>query len=504
MPIGTREVFKTYTDEETFAKIKEYDSLSEMWKEAVASYGADHIMIKDNGSEYTYADVEKEAAVFRAVLAGKGLSKGDRVGIIAVNSYEAVRAFIAVVTSGMTAVMLPPHLDERTIFGCCMKFSLKAVVFDDSAKDRVGLAGSRFAVINVNETTDGSVEAVSVAAEDEAVIMFTGGTTGSSKGALLTNRALMQGVTNGCYGYKDVFNQRYILLLPLFHVFGLIRNTLTPVMTGSTLWICRNTKDMFKDIAIFRPTVMVAVPAMVEMAYGLSKQFGKQMLGPDMKYIICGAANVPPYLIEEYYKDGILVLAGYGLTETANLVSGNPDSVKAPDSVGKLFPNQEVKLVDGEIWIKGSNIMSGYIGEEENPFEDGWFRTGDLGRFDEEGYLYITGRIKEIIVLPTGENVSPAELEAKFNTVKLIQDSQVFEAITEDGRHILALEVVPRASETAKLPKEEVAETILKELRAVNETIPSAQRVTKMTIRDKDFDRTPSMKIVRYKNAVQS
>lgn len=145
--------------------------------------------------------------------------------------------------------------------------------------------------------------------------------------------------------------------------------------------------------------------------------------------------------------------------------------------------------------------MDGYLGEEEiNPFEDGWFKTGDLARFDNDGFLYITGRIKEIIVLPNGENVSPAEVEAFFNALDCIQDSQVFEDRNAQGTPILALEVVPRMTEVAKLAIEDHKEYILKKLKEVNDSLPGYQKVSKMTIRESDFARTPSMKIVRYQN----
>src|SRR5699024_4929978 len=117
----------------------------------------------------------------------------------------------------------------------------------------------------------------------------------------------------------------------LTHVFGLIRNLMTSLYTGSTLFICRNNKDMFKDIAVFRPDILVLVPALAEMALGLSKQFGRNMLGDSLKTIICGAAFVPPYLIAEYKKLGVSLFPGYGLTESANLVSGNAETETKPD-----------------------------------------------------------------------------------------------------------------------------------------------------------------------------
>ena len=157
--------------------------------------------------------------------------------------------------------------------------------------------------------------------------------------------------------------------------------------------------------------------------------------------------------------------------------------------------------MDGELWLRGKNMMDGYVGGDENGFdEEGWFHTGDLVRQDESGLLYITGRIKEIIVLSNGENISPAELEGHFNALPFIQDSQVFETVTDGGRHILALEVVPRQTVLAKLPVENPKRFIIGELEKVNQSLPSFQRVTRITVRDSDFARSPSMKIVRYKN----
>jgi long-chain acyl-CoA synthetase len=264
------------------------------------------------------------------------------------------------------------------------------------------------------------------------------------------------------------------------------------------MFICRNNKDMFRDIAVFRPTILVMVPALAEMALALSRRFGRNMLGEDLRSIICGAAAVPPYLIAEYDKLGVALFPGYGLTETANLVSGNPRNTEKPDSVGLPYPDQELRIVDGELWLKGRNLMDGYVGSEEDAWTaDGWFRTGDLARFDEDGYLYITGRIKEIIVLPNGENVSPAEVETAFLACTLIQDCQVFEDL--DGqRHILALEVVPRAAEMAKLPEEEAGKRLMDALERINAALPEYQRVSRITVRTTDFERTKSMKIVRY------
>jgi long-chain acyl-CoA synthetase len=256
---------------------------------------------------------------------------------------------------------------------------------------------------------------------------------------------------------------------------------------------------MFKEIAVFKPTIMVLVPALAEMALNLSKQFGRNMLGADMKTIICGAAAVSPYLVREYDKFGVALLPGYGLTESANLVSGNPEALQKPDSVGYIYDGMEYKIVDGELWLKGINMMDGYVGEpEENAiaYEDGWFKTGDLVRMDEEGFLYITGRKKEIIVLSSGENISPAELETKFGALDTVQDCLVYEE-----NNVLTVEILPRMTVVKALGIEDVEGHLKKCINEINDTLPSFMRVNKVVIRTTDFVRSPSMKIVRNQNA---
>lgn len=497
----TRERFRPYCDPEEFDRIVEMDTVCEMWKKCAEDY-SQLTAIEYDGEKYTYSKLDSDCADFRAVLTDAA-PNGGRIGILAPNCYDFVKAFLAAATLGMTAVIFPPHLDKTAVFGCCMKYGIKALVYHPSLEESVSLAKEKLGTVPfvpIEAKAGRTAPMKECTGKTPCVMMFTGGTTGRSKCALLSHGAVMQGTVNGCYGIRHVFYQRYLLVLPFFHVFGLIRNLMTSLYSGSTLFICRSNKDMFKDIAVFRPTVMVMVPALAEMAMTLSKQFKRNMLGEDLKYIVCGAAAVPPYLIKEYDSMGISLLQGYGLTESANLVSGNPESLKKPDSIGIPYPNQELKIVGGELWLRGKNMMDGYIGEDEDmSFEDGWFRTGDLVRFDDEGMLYITGRIKEVIVLQSGENISPAELEAKFNTLPYIQDSQVFEDTDPRGRQILALEVVPRKTVLAQLNPENPEEFIISGLQEINSKLAPFERVSRITVRETDFERTPSMKIVRYK-----
>lgn len=493
-------IFEKYTDNETFARIVDYPNVTEMWRHSVENW-PDTPAIMDNGKTYTYAALDADVASFRAVLKNNGVTPGSLVGILCPNSYEFVKAYLACATYGVPSVLMPAHLDEKTVYGMSMMFGMKGVIYHGALTDKVAIikqTGST-TLIPAEATAEETVPSVSVPSDVLCTILFTGGTTGKSKGAKLSHRAVMAGTKNGCYGIKSIFGDRYLLVLPLTHVFGLIRNLMTSLYTGSTLYICRNNKDMFRDVAIFKPTIMILVPALAEMALGLSRQFGRNMWGDDLKTIICGAAPVPPYLVREYAKLGITLLPGYGLTESANLVSGNPEALRKPESVGYIYGGMDYKLVNGELWLKGINMMDGYVGgENETAYEDGWFKTGDLARIDEEGFLYITGRTKEIIVLQSGENVSPAELEVKFYGIDAVQDCVVYDR-TENGAQFLVLEILPR---TAILKEKGITdpESYLRdEVAKINATLPSFEKITKIILRDTDFPRTPAMKIDRKK-----
>lgn len=497
-----RGYFANYTSAENYARIVDYPNVTAMWKHSVETF-ADNVAIIDT-DPYTYAQLDQLVSGFRTVLKNAKAVPGSVVGILCPNSVGFVKAFLAAATFATPAVLMPPHLDPAVICGIAQKFGMKALVYDESLAAKVeGLEEKvpGLTLVPASATSQEATLAVDMPTETPCAFLFTGGTTGKSKAVRLSQRAVMAGTKNGCYGIANVFEEKYLLVLPLTHVFGLIRNLMTNLYTGSTLFICRNQQNMFRDIATFRPTIMVMVPALAEMSLNLSRQFGRNMLGDSLKVIICGAAPVAPYLVTEYQKLGISLLPGYGLTESANLVSGNPEAIAKPASVGVMYEGMEYKIVDGELWLKGVNMMDGYASPEDNAaaYEDGWFKTGDLVRIDEDGYLYITGRIKEIIVLSSGENVSPAELEVLFYGLDVVQDCLVYDT-RENGVEKLVLEVLPRMSSVQALGIEDLGAYLNARVAEINATLPSFERINKVIIRETDFVRTPAMKIARNLN----
>ena len=462
--------------------------------EWITAKWADRPALSDTVNTFTYAQMGSRIARRRTLLKEAGLQAGDHVAILDKNSIDAVENFLAVTSAGMVAIQLPAQLPAPAVIGCCAKFRAKALIVRDEFRE--GVQGAPCPLLSASALGETETPAAAVDKEAPAAIFFTGGTTGAPKGAVLPHRALMRGTFNGCFAQGSQLSVHVtIVFLPLSHVFGLI---------AGTLWYAaEDMKATIGKLPVIRPTVLVLVPGLVEVLVGLTKMYGPQFLGGRLHTIISGAANVPAKLIEEFNGFGIKVLAGYGMTEGANLTSGNAESLERPTSVGKIYPEQEVKLVDGEIWFRGDNVFLGYYGDPEQTAAtltpDGWLKTGDLGRFDEDGYLYIVGRIKNLIVLPSGENISPESIEEPFYQCPVLRDCLVKE-VEEDGKPVLSIEILPRAEAFEGKTPEEI-EAFFKQLAEdINATLPTTHRVSKVVIRKEDFKRTGSLKVSRKDN----
>lgn len=474
-----------------FPTIPEYvDWIEKKW--------GDRPAVSDTVNTYTYKQFCERIGRKRAFLSNLGLQKGDKVAIFERTSIDAIEMFLAVTSGGFVAVMLPAQLPAQAVIGCCMKFGVKVLAVRDEFNAMVN--GAPCKVISSSSMAENSIPAAVVGKDDEAAIFFTGGTTGAPKGALLPHRAIMRGAFNGCFGPgSQLFGHRTVCLLPLTHIFGLVRSTLSVFHVGGEWFSAEDIKATIGKLPVIKPTIMTLVPGLCEVLFGLTKMYGVGFLGGELKTIIGGAANVPPMLIKEFEKMGISLLAGYGMTEGANLTSGNADVISKPTSVGKIYPEQEVKFVDGEIWIKGDNVFLGYYGNPEETAktltEDGWLKTGDLGRFDEDGFLYITGRIKNLIILSNGENVSPESIEEPFYKCAALKDCLVTE---DDG--IISVEILPRAEAFAGKSDEEIYKFFLDVTNKVNLELPTTHRVAKVKVRKEDFKRSGAMKVLRNQN----
>lgn len=454
--------------------------------------------LSDTVNTYSYRQVCDLVARKRAMLNDFGLQKGDKVAILDNITIEAVEMFLAVTSAGFVAINLPAQLPASAVMGCCQKFGVKVLAAGKDFMETVKDAPCK--VVSITDCADHKAPVAVVDKNDPAAIFFTGGTTGAPKGALLPHRALMRGALNGVYAPgSQLACHRYACVLPLSHVFGLIRGTMSVLFQGGVWYSAGNTKETISKFPMIKPTCLVAVPGICEILLGLVKMYGKPFLGGNLKFIISGAANVPPKLIGEFDQLGISLFAGYGMTETANLTTGNIDVVAKPTSVGKVYPEQELKVVDGELWVRGDNLFLGYYGDPEKTAEvmtpDGWLKTGDLVRFDDENYMYIVGRIKNLIILSNGENVSPESIEEPFYKDPKLRDCLVKEEDL-DGRAVIAIEILPRMEEFGN-DWDEVEAYFKHLVGEINATLPTTHQISKITVRREDFKRTGAMKVSR-------
>ena len=504
----TKDDFRRFTCKEEFEKIVDLKTISELINHLKNKYLDLPAIGKADGSIASYSCLLNDINKVCGFLKENNINKGTNIGVLCNNSYEFAVFALGIMAYGAVAVLLPIQLDEKVVYGCSKKYDLVGLLYASFLVDKTKLLnGNELLLANesiLNKTYKEDYINYDLKENDKACIIMTGGTTGKSKGAVLSHTALMAGMINGCYGLSGFMHLTYYSLMPLTHVFGFIRNLLTSLYTGSLIYFSYDKKKMFDDLKKYKPSILVIVPALAELFLNLVKAYGLGFLGGNVKHIICGAANVPPYLVSEFNKLGINFCPGYGLTEFANMVSGNPDGVNYPTSVGMLFPDQEAKVVNGELWLKGRNMLLEYYNEpDENKeaFSDGWFKTGDLVRFDEKKNLYIIGRIKDVIVLNNGENVSPAYIEAKVNELDFIQDSLVTEDKNEYGAQILKCEVVLRqiVVKNMNIPADKLATYVQEKVLEVNNSLLDYERIAKVVIRDKDFERSPAMKIIRPK-----
>ena len=325
--------------------------------------------------------------------------------------------------------------------------------------------------------------------------------------------------------------------LPFYHTYGLTCSVLSMLIGEAHLYINGNMKTVMRDIQLASPHTMLTVPLMLETIHnkmwdaieqnGKTKAFKKllqtqkllMLMGVKKKnkhivalrekcfgsieLIICGGAHVDRSIMEELYIMGVMVVQGYGITECAPLVSVNRNKMNKFDSVGLVSANSEVKIQNGEILVRGKNVMKGYYNLPhltEEAMENGWFKTGDLGEIDKDGFLYITGRKKNLIVFKNGKKVSPEKLEEAIKKIPLVKDVVVYGAIngsSSDDVQVAAT-IFPNKDKATGMNSYEILEALEIEINKINKEIPLYQQIQMINIREQEFAKTAINKIKRH------
>jgi long-chain acyl-CoA synthetase len=454
------------------------------------------------------------------------------IAILSENRYEWILSYLAILGGAGVAVPVDRDLPAESIEFVLKKGDVTAVIYSAAYEDilkNMDLPGVRLIGMDTGELEGLIYHGLKLIGEDKlgylelkldvnktAAILFTSGTTSFSKGVMLSQKNLISNLLGATainnYGKHDTM----FSILPYHHSFESTIGILASLNNGATICINDSLKYFAKNLQTFKPNAFFAVPAVV---YGMLKRIkdAEVMLGRmptaeevrgafggNLKRIHCGSAPLKPEAIETFNSLGIELFQGYGLTETSPVVSsmrGEFMKGEGISSVGVRIPCCRVKILDGEIIVKGDNVFSGYYKDEERTKEaftkDGWFKTGDLGRIDDDGLIYILGRKKNIIIAPGGENVYPEEIEEGFVGSDTVLNVMVYGG--ENGDVITAV-MYPDYENLGDKGEGEIRELILAEVRGLNKRFPLYKHITEIKIRKNPFEITTSRKIKRNKN----
>jgi long-chain acyl-CoA synthetase len=286
---------------------------------------------------------------------------------------------------------------------------------------------------------------------DLATILYTSGTTGEPKGVMLTHDNLTSNAVSAVKQLGEMDTDLRLNYLPLSHVFARTCDLYAWIVAGSRLELARSRETAIADLRAAAPTLLSTVPFFLERIYRYLAEnqlldhpnAAREMMGGNLRMVCSGGAALPNYLYDYFNERGVAVFQGYGLSETSPIISCCGPGRDRRGSAGRPIPGVEVKIADdGEICTRGPHVMPGYYRNEistKDVLKEGWFHTGDLGRIDEDGFLYITGRKKEIIVLSNGKNISPVLIEGLLMRDPLIAQVAIF----GDGHNTLAALIVP-------------------------------------------------------------
>jgi len=422
-----------------------------------------------------------------------------------------------------------------------LKDSTPSVVFVSADKKQemeqaVALAEILTRIIVINEFDHFEPELVSNnnfpshLPDDVAVIIYTSGTTGSPKGVMLTYKNLLANIKP----ISEIIpiyhpNCRAMVLLPLHHIFPLIGTMVAPMAVGgmSAISPSMTSEDIMATLQNNKITIIIGVPrlyaairkgivdkinksAVARLLFGLAKKLNSQKFskkifgtvhqkfGGAVEFLVSGGAALDPEVGNDFKTLGFEVLEGYGMTEAAPMITFTRPGRVRIGSPGEALPGTEIRIVEGEITAKGNNIMKGYYNrpdETAQVLKGSWLFTGDLGHLDNEGYLYITGRKKEIIILSNGKNINPVELEDKILASQLVKDCGVF--YQEDQLHVV---IQPDMDITEPISNAELVEKMRYEVvEPINHTVSSYKRISGVYISNEDLPRTRLGKLQRFK-----
>lgn len=468
----------------------------------------------------SYAQLREDSERFSNVLEELG-EQGKHIAITGMTSYSWLVSYLGTVNSASVAVPLDVSLPAEDMCELINRADATIFVYDEIRKDVAAMVKERCPkikylismqkeeqdkeVLSLWQLLEKSENKCSIMPDPDALctIMFTSGTTGKSKGVMLSHRNLAENAT--CFDMKIPPRTVALSVLPIHHAYCLTMDFLKGLSIGADICINDSLLRVAKNIKLFQPNMILMVPLMIEtMAKKLEDAEGlpvdivkKEVFGEQFTTICSGGAYLNPAYIDLFARYGITIQQGYGMTECSPVISTNVSWNIRKDSVGQLISNCEAKTVEEELWVRGSSVMMGYYKMPEETAqtltEDGWLRTGDLGYVDQDGFVYLTGRKKNLIITKNGENVSPEELENKIGEHRLVQ-----EILVRESEGVIEAEIFPDYEYAKKKEIKDIQAVLQEVIDTYNQGAPAYKRVYRLKVRDTEFAKTLSKKIKRY------
>lgn len=505
--------------------------------------------------EKSFSELKRDSFAFAGALFGKGLN-GKHIAIVSESCYEWLVAYFGIVISGGVAVCIDVEQFDDTLEKMIVQADAEAVVCSAGLFSLCSSIQSRYApmkeMIVIRPSGDEAlsfeqfmedgtspenqalVEACDLDPKQTASIVYTSGTTSTAKPVMLSHSAMLFNAADSLTildSRERIFNS-----LPLYHTYGFTCGILCGLIRGLNICVSCDMKRMMQEMTLFKPQMLVAVPLIIEVIYKLywsllEKAEVKEKVQKQMKIesvlrkphtliascvkeavkgscveqldvVLSGGAYLDRNVAEGLLHFGAVVLQGYGVTECSPSITCNRNEDFSLDSVGIVLPGNEVKIVDDEIWVKGYALMNGYYKAPEltaESFEDGWFKTGDLGHFDKKGHLHIVGRKKNLIVMKNGKKVAAEEMENKIRECPLVKEVVVYGALSGNSMDDvkIAASIFPDPYLTGQMSSYEVLEHLQEYIDEMNEKLPIYKQIQMINIRETDFDRTAAKKIKR-------
>jgi len=515
-------------------------------------YPKDIAIYRDLDDYDSFEDLYKKTKFFASYLINKGY-ENKRVAVIGKNSYKWILTYLSVVSYVGIIVPLDKELTNIEIESVLKQSNVDLIFYSSDVENKINSINKNYnkiKYINMDKyefnkilkegkkiyLKDKYVDNVKRNCNDLSILLFTSGTSSKSKIVMLSQYNIIRDAYNlnkrFDVGTKDMF----FSILPIHHTYEFTCSVITPLMSGCSICFCSSLKNIKKDLKKYKPTVINCVPRVLEfIATNIKLEIKKQKkeklvnnlikltdyllkfhinikklvfrqihneLGGKLKVIPCGAARLDDDVFNYLMGLGFNIYQGYGLTETSPILTVRGIKSKRNNSVGTPLDETKIKIVNkdndgiGEIIAKGPQVMLGYYNKEQNDgaFKDGWFYTGDLGFLDKDGYLYIVGRIKNVIIANNGENIYPEEIEEKILEYDFVKEVLVKAKEVKKESHLVAhivLEDIYKKNKNINIDIKNMIEEL-------NNKLPSFKHISDFVIEEQEFPKTSTLKIKRW------